>query len=129
MSSDGKFRSSGGLVPYVSVMTGLEFSDARRMERVGELLARAVSRKVRRDTLEAARRNQPAIPDHADPILIFISKVGEASPKEIRERFALSRSTAFRRLDALVTAGQLSKHGNTKRIRYRFICGIICPAA
>lgn len=110
-------------------MVGLELSDARRMERIGELLARAISRKVRREALEAARRNQPAIPEHADPILIFIRQVGEASPKEIRDRFTLSRSTAFRRLDALVASGQLSKHGNTKSIRYRSAGGAIDHAA
>jgi predicted HTH transcriptional regulator len=103
-------------------MAGIELSETRRMERIGELLARAISRKVRREALEAARRHQPEIPENADPLLIFLSQVGEATPKEIRERFALSRSTAFRRLDALVALGKLTKHGNTRNIRYRPAC-------
>lgn len=94
-------------------------SDARRMERIGELLARAISRKVRRETLEEAQRHQPEIPENANAVLIFLAQVGEAPPKEIRERFLLSRSTAFRRLDALVGSGMLTKHGNTRNIRYR----------
>ena len=79
------------------------------MERIGELLARAITRKCQGEELEKARRNQSRIPDDADPILVFVSQVGDCSPKCVRERFSLSRATAYRRLDALVKAGSLVK--------------------
>ena len=88
------------------------------MDRIGELLARAISRKLRREELEKARSHQHELPEDADPILIFIAQVGECSPKEVRERFALSRSTCFRRLDAMVKHGQLCKVGSTRNLRY-----------
>lgn len=89
------------------------------LRRIGELLARAISRKCRDDELERARKTRPELPDDADPILIFVAEVGECSPKDVRERFALSRTTAFRRLSRLVDAGQLEKMGSTNAIRYK----------
>lgn len=89
------------------------------MRRIGELLARAISRKCRDDELERARKARPDLPDDADPILRFIAEVGECSPKEVRERFSLSRTTAFRRLARLIDSGQLEKFGQTNSIRYR----------
>lgn len=89
-----------------------------RLSRIGELLARAVARKCRREELEKAKQARPELPDDADPILIFISQVGESSPSEIQERFSLSRTTAFRRLDQLVKSGSLKKEGSTRRRRY-----------
>ena len=93
-------------------------SNQARFRRIGELLARAISRQSQREELERARRNQGNLPDDADPITIFISQVGECSPREIKERFSLSRSTTFRRLDALVKSGRLKKDGNTRNSRY-----------
>ena len=94
-------------------------SDQARMERIGALLARAVGRKCRREELEKARANHAAFSEDSDPIVVFVSTVGEASPKDVRERFDLSRATAFRRLDALVKAGQLTKEGSTRRTVFR----------
>jgi predicted HTH transcriptional regulator len=91
------------------------------MERIGELLARAVARRCHKDELEKARQNQKGIAEDADPILIFIAQVGECSPQEVRERFSLSRSTAFRRLDAMVKSGQLGKSGSTRNTLYAVI--------
>ena len=94
-------------------------SEQACLRRVGELLARAIARKCRDDALAKAREAQPDLPEDADPILVFIAKVGECSPKEVRERFSLSRTTAFRRLSRLVDSGQLEKFGQTNAIRYR----------
>ena len=94
-------------------------SEQARLRRIGELLARAVSRRCRDEELEKARQARPDLPEDADPILIFVSEVGECSPKDVRERFSLSRTTAFRRLSRLVEAGQLEKSGSTNAIRYK----------
>lgn len=94
-------------------------SEQARLRRIGELLARAISRKLHDEAMEKARQANPALPEDADPILVFISEVGECSPKEIRERFDLSKATAFRRLSRLVDAGQLAKSGSTNATRYR----------
>lgn len=90
-----------------------------RLRRIGELMARAISRKCRDEELEKAKQANPELPEDADPILIFVSEVGECSPKDIRERFSISRTTAFRRLSRLVDDGQLEKSGSTNAIRYR----------
>lgn len=101
------------------------FSDPalRPLERIGELLARAISRKVRREALAAAKENVPEVTESTDDIVLFLATVGEASPKEIRQRFSLSSSTASRRLDALVIAGQLARQGSTRNLRYRPVAG------
>ena len=94
-------------------------SEQASLRRIGELLARAVSRKCRDEELARARQARPGLPEDADPILVFVAEVGECSPKDVRERFSLSRTTAFRRLSRLVDAGQLEKSGSTNAIRYR----------
>ena len=100
-------------------------TEEEKFRRIGELLAQAVSRKCRREELEKARANNGGLPEDADPILVFLSRVGgEASPKEIRERFELSRTTAFRRLSHLVKAGFLEKTGSTRNSRYR-LAGLV----
>ena len=99
--------------------TSYTASEQARLRRIGELMARAISRKCRDDELRKAKEARPDLPEDADPILIFVSEVGECSPKEVRERFSLSRTTAFRRLSRLVEAGHLEKSGRTNAIRYR----------
>lgn len=94
-------------------------SEQASLRRIGELLARAVSRKCRDEELARAREARPELPEDADPILVFVAEVGECSPKDVRERFSLSRTTTFRRLSRLVDAGQLEKSGCTNAIRYR----------
>ncbi|MBB5350651.1 DNA-binding MarR family transcriptional regulator [Haloferula luteola] len=110
-------------------MGEIDQSEQKRFQRIGELLARAISRKAQRETVEAAQRKQPALPENADPIVVFLAQVGEATPKEIRERFGLSRATAYRRLEALVAMGHLTKHGNTRSIRYRLASVTVGTAA
>ncbi len=102
----------------VSSSNRIAFDERARMARIGELLARAIARQCQREEFEKARQNQKDLTEDADPILVFIAQVGECSPQEVRERFSFSRSTAFRRLDALVKSGQLSKSGSTRNTRY-----------
>lgn len=117
---ENEAASSVLIVAMADFSTDYTASEQARLRRIGELLARAISRKCHEEELEKAKKANPTLPEDADPILIFISEVGECSPKEVRERFSLSRTTAFRRLSRLVDAGQLAKSGgSTNAIRYR----------
>ena len=93
-------------------------TEEARLLRICELLARAVTRKCRREEMERLQRSQPEVDQNADPIVQFVSQVGEATPKEVRERFSLSRATAFRRLTALTNKGELTKTGNTRNTKF-----------
>ena len=94
-------------------------TEQARLSRIGELLSRAVVRKCRKDELESIRHRQPNLTEATDPVLTFIAQVGEVSPNDIQAQFSISRSTASRRLGALVATGLLEKSGKTRRTRYR----------
>jgi len=51
-------------------------------------------------------------------MVIFIAQFGEVSSKDIQEKFALSRATAFRRLKALQESGEVVRSGSTKNSKY-----------
>ena len=65
-------------------------SEQSRMDRIGQLLARAIGKKCRKEELEKARQQQPDLPDDASPVLVFISQIGEVSPQEAKAHFSLS---------------------------------------
>ena len=59
--------------------------------------------------------------DDAKAIMVFLKRVGNASPVEICRFINLSRTTVFRRLRELHRCGVIEKIGNTSAVKYKII--------
>jgi len=97
----------------------------QRMKRIGELLSKGVSLMLAQ--ARKAPKHQPISkktlnPDEHDDIskiiLLFIQKVGSASPRELESRLNLGRRTVLRHLKKLHKAEFLIKKGNTTATTY-----------
>lgn len=55
----------------------------------------------------------------SDKIIQFLAEVGEASPRDIQNQHALSRSKTYRLLAELKQDGKVEQLGRTRSIRYR----------
>jgi len=102
-------------------------TDDQRLARVGTLLAMGVSRLL----FNQIGENQPAdageivTSTEASPkansgseLLKFLSRVRTASPSEIRAKFGLTRTTAYRRLKELEDRGLVRRRGSSRDVVY-----------
>lgn len=98
--------------------------EQERMRRISALVCRATLKLS-----EAAPMVTPAVEVLAPTadagssgrVLAYLDRVREASPVETRLSLGLSRSTVFRSLQQLVTAGQAATRGHTKSVVYRVV--------
>ena len=110
------------------------------MRRLGELCSKAVTLFLldQTEVAEAAERSdmekrvaqtctgsdiQTPMTDDAKTIIVFLRRVGPASPSEIGEYTGLSRTTVTRRLRDLHHLGFVSKAGKTRSVRYEMADG------
>ena len=110
------------------------------MRRLGELCSKAITLFLldQTEVAEAAARSdverriaqpcagtgvQSPITEDAKTIIVFLRRVGPASPAEIREYTGLSRTTVARRLCELHRLGLVSKAGRTNSVRYAIADG------
>lgn len=106
-------------------------TEAQRMCRIGELLARGVAGLAAQNagTVNGARAEAPAdsesdpsppegLSDDAAIVFGFIADVREVSPADVRDRFGLSRATAYRRLRELEDRGLIQRGGQSRAVKY-----------
>ena len=101
---------------------------AERLVRIGKILAKGIGRSRILNQEEpycslgegrqARHDENPRIGDDSLRILRFLKKVRRASPLEIRNRFGLSRTTAYRRLKGLEKYGLVTRCGRTRDVVY-----------
>lgn len=76
---------------------------------------------------EVAEKAAPKLPEFtgqqpvSDKIIDFLAEVGEASPRDIQNKYALSRSKTYRLLAELKQDGKIEQFGQTRSIRYRLV--------
>lgn len=63
--------------------------------------------------------SHPADNQTTEAIVLYLHRVGSASPRDIQLALDLSKATTFRRLQELVQTGVLLRTGKTTAIRYR----------
>ncbi len=105
-------------------------SDEERLDRIGAILAigigrlllsRPPSEQPEHPTKNKSKRANSSQANYAkDDILNFIARVRTVSPAEIRTRFRLSRTTAYRRLRALEKNGLIKRSGSSRGTTYEF---------
>jgi DNA-binding MarR family transcriptional regulator len=102
-------------------------TDDQRLARVGALLATGVSRLLFNRPTGDDFISDVAIADSkaagtetksGSDLLKFLSKVRSASPSEIRAKFGLTRTTAYRRLKALEDQGLVRRRGSSRDVVY-----------
>lgn len=105
-----------------------------RMWRIGHILSKGISLMLAKETeeREAQARNVLAMQfgknnceeqttelcDDSKAIMDYLRRVGPASPTNIWRYTGISRTTVFRRLKAMYSAGLLRKSGSTSAVRY-----------
>ena len=105
---------------------------AQRMRRAAEILWGGIARWQLAELNGSAQATSavPATPDTAavlsehtpataDQVLAFLSAMGHASPRDVARHFTISRSSASRRLHALLDRGVLECMGQTNAVTYR----------
>lgn len=110
-----------------------DLSREARMRRLAELCSKAVSlflldritaaeAKAHTGLLGDSDSKKPdlavSIPADAKAILVYLQRVGHASPDEISRHTELSHSTVTRRLRELLAQGRVIRTGKTKAVRY-----------
>lgn len=102
-------------------------TNSERLARIGEILAIGVRRfqvlnqgrlLVVNTTKPISRNQHHATKDETTLILEFLRKVPRATPKEIRDRFGFSRTTAYRRLKKLEDEGLINRSGSSRDVVY-----------
>lgn len=92
------------------------------MERIGEILAKAVASAR---YAEASPTAKPAEPngreEEIDEIVVLVGTHKELSISQIMELANLSRTTAHRRLVSLVASGRLTFKGKARATRYSLL--------
>lgn len=113
-------------------------SDEERFNRFCAIMAKAVYLAEERDRAKQRQTEREAKPDIAekaapklseledpepvsDKIIDFLADVGEASPRDIQNKYALSRSKTYRLLAELKQDGKVEQLGQTRSIRYRLV--------
>ena len=109
-------------------MIASALSDTERLTRIGEILAVGVGRLLtlqQREHGGSERRSDgreqsvsEELADESSKILRFLTKVGSATPSEIRSKFGLSRTTAYRRLKDLEKQGLVKRCGKSRDVVY-----------
>ncbi|MDD5677090.1 MAG: MarR family transcriptional regulator [Kiritimatiellae bacterium] len=105
-----------------------------RMWRIGHILSKGISLMLAKEMeeREALARNALAtqfgennrerqttsLCDDSKAILDYLRRVGPASPTNIWRYTGISRTTVFRRLKGMHSAGLLRKSGSTSAVRY-----------
>ena len=105
-----------------------------RMWRIGHILSRGISLMLAKKIAEqeALARNALAtqsgenncegqtteLCDDSKAIMDYLRRVGPASPTNIWHYTGISRTTVFRRLKGMHSAGLLRKSGSTSAVRY-----------
>lgn len=112
-----------------------QLSRDARLNRIGELCSKAVTLYLldqtestemhARQKLESQALNNYEttnlgieMTEDTKDILMYVKRVGPASPTEICSQFELSRTTAFRRLKTLCKLGLVRKIGKTSSVQY-----------
>jgi DNA-binding MarR family transcriptional regulator len=54
-------------------------------------------------------------------ITAYMARVGQASPRDLQQTFALSKATIFRRLRRLELTGTVARSGRTTARRYHLV--------
>lgn len=102
-------------------------TDDQRLARVGALLATGVNRLLFNRPAGDGCISDGAIADSktagtetksGSDLLKFLSKVRSASPSEIRAKFGLTRTTAYRRLKELEDQGLVRRRGSSRDVVY-----------
>lgn len=104
-----------------------------RISLLGHYLSKMVS-LMHADEMEQGERNarramddrtmimqSGALPNDSDVIVTFLRRVRSASAKEISRFAGIARSSMFRRLRELTTAGVIGRTGMGKQARYGLI--------
>ncbi len=106
-------------------------TDAERLERIGALLAVGVGRLLLRkqanrdlaahktECNQKAKQERKLLPKELTDLFAFISRVHVVSPSEVRKRFHLSRTTAYRRLRSLEDRGLIVRNGSSRGTTYQ----------
>ena len=110
-------------------------SDAQRLQRIAEILCKAILLDKACQALQPACMTTaplPVLAAHVPPIvaqlrderiLSYLELVGEASPAKIRRMLGFSRSGAYRALRRLTVAGRIVASGQTRLLAYRLNSG------
>ncbi len=99
-------------------------SEEERIQRIGGILAAGVARVLLREQRASAIAasnedgSKPELSDELAEMFEFVAKVRVVSPAEIRAKFRLSRTTAYRRLKALEDKGLIARKGNSRGSSY-----------
>ena len=89
----------------------------RRLDRVGEILAKALAASRMASDLPKESEADEA-PKDTDEIEELLGKYGELSVSEVMELAGISRSTAHRRLTSLTQKGKVASKGKGRATRY-----------
>jgi hypothetical protein len=107
-----------------------------RVRRIGQLLGKGTTLLLRSEGTKQKPRDsgkhrsfatKPATIEQSDQlncsetdiqILAWIERFGDSSPRDIQRALSLPKTTTFRHLNRLVSAGLLSRSGQTTAIRY-----------
>lgn len=105
-------------------------TDAERLQRIGEILARGIAghlSTVRTNRIcpeygakesEMGQNLAWELSEELREVVSFILQFQHVSPGEIRRKFAFSRATAYRRLRELEDRGLIRRAGNSRNVRY-----------
>ncbi len=105
---------------HVAHMTRTE-----RTQRIGELLAKAVSLQHTREcqsepeTIPVDAELEISLDETSQAILKFLRQIGSAAPRDIQKHIDVHPKTAYRKLKELEENGFLVRSGATRSARYR----------
>jgi len=103
-------------------------SQEERLRRIGELLSKGVTRMLEAEKNAAQKAGEAAVAAKVEEtegdwitrgIVVYLKRVGWATPQQIGLALDVKRSTCFRRLKALLERGVLETRGQTRGAQYR----------
>ena len=98
-----------------------------RTQRIGELLAKAVSLQHRREcgsepeTGQVDAEFEVSLDEASQAVLQFLRQIGSAAPRDIQKHLDIHPKTVYRKLKELERVGVLVRTGATRSTRYRIM--------
>ena len=108
-----------------------------RISRIGHILSKGVSLMLANEMRQREMRVRAALtagaeahgetacdselPDDSKAIVVYLKRVGSASPVEIQRYAGVPKTTAFKRLRQLQAARIVIKTGDHKKVRYSIV--------
>jgi len=108
-------------------------SESGRLKRIGEILYEAIAgagfvedvsesqREMERDFPAILSMNWPLVgrDNNEDKVINHLSRVGEASPAQLRRVLGMPKTSAYRVVHRLTESGLIVSGGQTRAVAYR----------